>query len=39
MRSAGATFRNDIVTGKFGQTILAEEPAGNAVELVQRPSE
>ncbi len=39
MRSAGTTFRNDIVSGKFGQTILAEDPSGNLVELVQRPSQ
>ncbi len=38
MRSAGASFRNDIMSGKFGQTILAEDPSGNPVELVQRPS-
>ncbi len=38
MRSAGTTFRNDIMSGKFGQTILAEDPSGNPVELVQRPS-
>ncbi len=38
MRSAGATFRNDIMSGPFGQTILVEDPSGNAVELVQRPS-
>jgi predicted enzyme related to lactoylglutathione lyase len=37
MRSAGAEFRNDIMSGKFGQTILAEDPSGNPVELVQRP--
>ena len=38
MRSAGAKFRNDIISGKFGQTILAEDPSGNPVGLVQRPS-
>ena len=34
----GATFRNDIISGKFGQTILAADPSGNPVEVVQRPS-
>ena len=38
MRSADATFRNDIVSGPFGQTIPVEDPSGNAVKLVQRPS-
>ena len=37
MRSAGAQFRNEIMSGKFGQTILAEAPSENPVELVQRP--
>jgi hypothetical protein len=33
--SAGATFRNDIVTGPGGQQILLEDPSGNVVELFQ----
>lgn len=35
LRDAGATFRNDIVTGPGGQQILAEDPFGNVVELFQ----
>ena len=36
MRSAGTTFRNDITSGHFGQSILAEDPSGNPVEVGQR---
>jgi catechol 2,3-dioxygenase-like lactoylglutathione lyase family enzyme len=35
LRTAGATFRNDIVTGPGGQQILLEDPSGNVVELFQ----
>jgi catechol 2,3-dioxygenase-like lactoylglutathione lyase family enzyme len=35
LRDAGATFRNDIVTGPGGQQILLEDPSGNFVELFQ----
>lgn len=35
LRAAGATFRNDIVTGPGGQQILLEDPSGNVVELFQ----
>ena len=35
LRDAGATFRNDIVTGPGGQQILLEDPSGNVVELFQ----
>jgi catechol 2,3-dioxygenase-like lactoylglutathione lyase family enzyme len=35
LREAGATFRNDIVTGPGGQQILLEDPSGNIVELFQ----
>jgi len=35
LRSAGLTFRNDIVTGPGGQQILLEDPAGNPIELFQ----
>ena len=35
LRGAGATFRNDIVTGVGGRQILLEDPSGNAVELFQ----
>jgi catechol 2,3-dioxygenase-like lactoylglutathione lyase family enzyme len=35
LRDAGATFRNDIVTGPGGQQILLQDPSGNFVELFQ----
>src|ERR671918_434109 len=35
LRTAGLTFRNDIVSGPGGQQILAEDPAGNPIELFQ----
>ena len=35
LRSAGLTFRNDIVKGPGGQQILLLDPAGNPVELFQ----
>jgi predicted enzyme related to lactoylglutathione lyase len=35
LRAAGATFRNDIVSGPGGQQILLEDPSGNPVELFQ----
>ena len=35
MRAAGVVFRNDIVTGPGGSQILAEDGAGNVVELFQ----
>ena len=35
LRDAGATFRNDILTGPGGQQILLEDPSGNVVELFQ----
>jgi len=35
LRAAGATFRNDIVTGPGGQQILLDDPSGNVVELFQ----
>ena len=35
LRSAGVRFRNEIVTGPGGQQILAEDPAGNTIELFQ----
>ncbi len=36
MKSGGARFRNDIISGPGGQQILVEDPSGNAVELFQR---
>lgn len=35
LRSAGAQFRNDIITGPGGKQILLQDPAGNVVELFQ----
>jgi catechol 2,3-dioxygenase-like lactoylglutathione lyase family enzyme len=35
LRSKGATFRNEIVEGRGGRQILAEDPSGNPVELFQ----
>jgi catechol 2,3-dioxygenase-like lactoylglutathione lyase family enzyme len=35
LHDAGATFRNDIVTGPGGKQILIEDPSGNVVELFQ----
>ena len=35
LRSAGVTFRNDIISGPGGQQILLEDPAGNPIELFQ----
>ncbi len=35
LHAAGATFRNDIVTGPGGKQILVEDPSGNVVELFQ----
>ncbi len=38
LRDAGATFRNDIVSGPGGKQILLEDPSGNVVELFQPAS-
>lgn len=35
LRASGVAFRNDILTGPGGAQILAEDPAGNLVELFQ----
>jgi catechol 2,3-dioxygenase-like lactoylglutathione lyase family enzyme len=35
LRTAGLTFRNDIVKGPGGSQILLDDPSGNAVELFQ----
>jgi catechol 2,3-dioxygenase-like lactoylglutathione lyase family enzyme len=37
LRKAGATFRNDIVTGFGGKQILLDDPAGNPIELFEAP--
>jgi catechol 2,3-dioxygenase-like lactoylglutathione lyase family enzyme len=36
LRAAGASFRNEIVTGRGGSQILLEDPSGNPIELFQR---
>ena len=35
LRSAGAHFRNEIVTGVGGRQIIVEDPSGNPVELFE----
>jgi catechol 2,3-dioxygenase-like lactoylglutathione lyase family enzyme len=35
LRTAGARFRNEIVTGVGGNQILLEDPSGNPIELFQ----
>ena len=35
LRAAGVKFRNDVVSGPGGQQILAEDPAGNPIEIFQ----
>jgi catechol 2,3-dioxygenase-like lactoylglutathione lyase family enzyme len=35
LRSSGARFRNEIVTGNGGKQILLEDPSGNPIELFQ----
>jgi len=35
LRSAGAHFRNDIVSGIGGKQILLDDPAGNPIELFE----
>ena len=35
LRSAGVTFRNDVISGPGGRQILLEDPAGNPIELFE----
>jgi catechol 2,3-dioxygenase-like lactoylglutathione lyase family enzyme len=35
LREAGASFRNEIVTGKGGKQILLDDPSGNPIELFE----
>src|SRR5881296_3631546 len=35
LRSAGLTFRNEIISGPGGQQILVDDPSGNPIELFQ----
>jgi catechol 2,3-dioxygenase-like lactoylglutathione lyase family enzyme len=38
LRASGATFRNEIVSGRGGAQILLDDPSGNAIELFQPAS-
>jgi catechol 2,3-dioxygenase-like lactoylglutathione lyase family enzyme len=35
LRSEGASFRNDVVSGPGGKQVLVEDPDGNAIELFE----
>ena len=35
LQAAGATFRNDVISGPGGRQILLDDPAGNPIELFQ----
>ena len=35
LRTAGVSFRNEIVSGPGGQQILVDDPSGNPIELFQ----
>ena len=35
LRRAGASFRNEIVSGRGGKQILLDDPSGNPIELFQ----
>jgi catechol 2,3-dioxygenase-like lactoylglutathione lyase family enzyme len=35
LRSAGLTFRSDIVTGPGGSQVVLDDPSGNPIELFQ----
>ena len=35
MKQAGASFRNDMITGPGGKQIVAEDPSGNPIEIFQ----
>jgi catechol 2,3-dioxygenase-like lactoylglutathione lyase family enzyme len=35
LRTAGAHFRNEVVTGVGGKQILVEDPSGNPIELFE----
>src|SRR4051794_21157677 len=38
LRSAGVSFRNDIVSGPGGRQILVDDPSGNPIELFEPAS-
>ena len=35
LRAAGASFRNEIVTGRGGSQVLLDDPSGNPIELFE----
>jgi catechol 2,3-dioxygenase-like lactoylglutathione lyase family enzyme len=35
LRSSGARFRNEIITGVGGKQVLVEDPSGNPIELFE----
>jgi catechol 2,3-dioxygenase-like lactoylglutathione lyase family enzyme len=35
LKDAGASFRNEIVTGNGGKQVLVDDPSGNPIELFQ----
>ena len=35
LKSAGATFRNEVLSGPGGKQVLLLDPAGNVIELFQ----
>ena len=35
LTAAGVTFRSDIITGMGGRQVVADDPAGNPVELFE----
>ena len=35
LKAAGASFRNELVTGNGGKQILLDDPSGNPIELFQ----
>jgi catechol 2,3-dioxygenase-like lactoylglutathione lyase family enzyme len=37
LRTSGARFRNEIVTGMGGRQVLVDDPAGNPIELLEPP--
>jgi catechol 2,3-dioxygenase-like lactoylglutathione lyase family enzyme len=39
LRSAGLSFRNEIISGPGGQQILLDDPSGNPIELFQPAGE
>ena len=39
LKKAGATFRNDVVTGPGGRQILLQDPSNNLVELFEPASD